>query len=122
MPPSYLNRDSSKGAHIRLATTSLSLFLLFPTIIWNFDGYSTMDAHNSATLPTNSLSRHPATLTNAWKTIKPRAPQDSCSTISIDQPLFDRYHYILDNAKQGHEGMFAHSPTVTSRDSQTVLL
>ena len=104
MSDSYLNEDSSK-----VHASDLQLHPSLPPsppLPGIFDGYLTMDAHIRKTVSTNYS---PADARGKTKT---RAPKHPRSAVSAGQPLFDRFHYILDT-RQGQGGRFAQFPVVT---------
>jgi len=65
-----------------------------------------MDTHKPPTRPESPLFRYPAALPDAAEKIKSGVPQYPRYTTFTDQPLLNRYHYILDKTKQAPGGEF----------------
>jgi len=65
-----------------------------------------MDTHKSPTRPESPPFHYPAALPDATEKIKSGVPQYPRYTTLTDQPLLNRYHYILDNTKQAPGGEF----------------
>jgi len=65
-----------------------------------------MDTHNPPTRPGSPPFHYPAALPDTTDKIKSDVPRHPHYAPLTDQPLLNRYHYILDNTKQAPGGEF----------------